>query len=550
MTGLLEGSAQQTLAQLLDRQANSRGSEPFLACGETQRTFSEARDAAAKLAGALRAAGVVAGDRVGSLAENRIEMIDLWLACTWLGAVFVPLNAASRGAQLQHVLTLSEPRLLVVEAALVGNLDAIDQPPPELERLWRLDGTGATFWRGLPFERFPIARPEPVELHLGEADEAAAILFTSGTTGPAKGVVCPHSQFFWWGVNTAAVLGIDEHDSLYTSLPLFHTNALNTVIQALVTGARVTVGPRFSASRFWQRLVDSEATVTYILGAMATIIASRDPSPLEREHTVRVALAPATPVAVAEIFRERFGIELVEGHGMTETNFTIGPLNGEQRPGTMGRVLHGFEAIVADGDEVALPDGAPGELLLRSRIAGAFSPGYWRMPEATAAANRGGWFHTGDRVVRDPDGYVRFLDRIKDVIRRRGENISAWEVEEALLSHPSVVAAAAVPVPSSLGEDEVMVFVVLRDDETPNPSALLDHCEGRLAYFAVPRYVEFVDSLPLTENGKVRRFALRERGLSETTWDREVAGYQVRRSAQPAKTSKEKQDSPESVRRG
>ena len=214
---------------------------------------------------------------------------------------------------------------------------------------------------------------------------------------------------------------------------------------------------------------------------------------------------------------------------MTETNATIGPRDGEQRPGWMGRTLAGFEARVVDADDEEVPTGVPGELVLRADHPFAFATGYWRMAEATVAAWRNLWFHSGDRVVRDEDGYFRFLDRIHDAIRRRGENVSAWEVEQALLAHPAVEAAAVIPVPSELGEDDVMACVVARDGVQLDPLELVRFCEPSLAYFAIPRYIDVLDELPLTENGKVRKFVLRERGVTPTTWDRERAGIRLRR---------------------
>jgi crotonobetaine/carnitine-CoA ligase len=195
----------------------------------------------------------------------------------------------------------------------------------------------------------------------------------------------------------------------------------------------------------------------------------------------------------------------------------------------MGRTLAGFEARVVDADDEEVPTGVPGELVLRADHPFAFATGYWRMAEATVAAWRNLWFHSGDRVVRDEDGYFRFLDRIHDAIRRRGENVSAWEVEQALLAHPAVEAAAVIPVPSELGEDDVMACVVARDGVQLDPLELVRFCEPSLAYFAIPRYIDVLDELPLTENGKVRKFVLRERGVTPTTWDRERAGIRLRR---------------------
>ena len=479
------------------------------------------RDTAAALAGAFAAAGIGRGDRVGIMAENRIEVLDAFLACAWIGAVLVPVNTALRGTQLAHVLHDAGVRALAIEGTLLEYLDAVEHPPAELEILWLLDGERQSAWRGVPTARFPEPgdRINPVESSPGET---LAILYTSGTTGPSKGVCCPNAQFYWWGLNTGAALDVTEKDVLNTCLPLFHTNALNAFVQALVSGACFTLGPRFSASRFWERVTEADATVTYLLGAMVTILMGRPPAPHDRSHRVRTALAPATPAELHENFTQRFGIRIVEAHGMTETNLAIGPRDGEQRPGSMGRVMHGFDARVVDEEDAEVPRGNPGELVMRADEPYAFATGYWGLPEQTVTAWRNLWFHSGDRVACDADGYFRFLDRTKDAIRRRGENISAWEVEQVLQSHPDIAAAAVIPVPSPLGEDDVMACIVPRVDARIEPSQLINYCAPRLAYFAIPRYVDILSELPLTENGKVRKFVLRERGVTASTWDRDA----------------------------
>jgi crotonobetaine/carnitine-CoA ligase len=520
--------AERTLPALLERQANALGDRPYLRVGDTARSYAEMRDAVARTAGSFAAAGVARGDRVAIMCENRCELVDAWFACAWLGASLVPLNTATRGPQLEHVLTNSGPRILAIEPGLFPNLDVVETLPLELERIWLLEGHGAE-WRGLRVEAFP-APGDPLPAERVAPDETVSILYTSGTTGPSKGVMCPQAQFYWWALSTTEMLGgLTPDDVLYTCLPLFHTNALNACIQALIHGGRIVVGPRFSASAFWSRLAEADATVTYLLGAMVSILAKRPPSTDDRAHRVRVALAPATQAELHDVFRERFGITIRDGFGMTETNAVIGARDGRQRPGTMGFVMPGYEAKIVDELDEEVPDGTPGELVLRADEPFAFATGYWRMPEKTVEAWRNLWFHTGDRVVRDPDGSFRFLDRMKDAIRRRGENISAWEVEQVLISHPDVAAAAVVPVASELGEDDVMAFVVPRDGASPDPEALMRHCEPRLAYFAVPRYLEFLDELPLTENGKVRKFVLRERGVTVAAWDRDAAGYVLHR---------------------
>jgi crotonobetaine/carnitine-CoA ligase len=519
-------ASERSMVQILQRQAARFGSRMLLRIGETRLSFAEAPELAAKAAGLLASAGIAAGDRVAVMCSNRQEFITLLLGCGWLGAVIVPINTASRGQQLRHVLANSGARLLAIQADFLPALDAIELPSLPLEQIWMI---------GEPSGPAPgMARPMP---RVGEATAPAAvrpgdtfaILYTSGTTGPAKGVCCPHAQFFWWGVNTGALLGVTEDDVLCTTLPLFHTNALNTLFQALLHGASVCYEPRFSASGFWSTLVERQATVTYLLGAMVPILLSRPASEAERRHKVRIALAPGVPAQVHDEFKARTGIGLLEGYGSTETNFVIGTAVDRQRPGCMGPVFPGFEAKIVDADDTELPDGEPGELVLRSDEPFAFATGYFGSPEKTVEAWRNLWFHTGDRVLREPDGMFRFVDRLKDAIRRRGENISSFEVEQVLLGHPEVATVAVFPVRSELGEDEVMAAIVRQPGSALNALDLTRYCEPRLAYFAVPRFIDFVEALPATENGKVQKFTLRERGVTVGTWDREAAGYVLKR---------------------
>ena len=492
---------------MLERAAAAYGDRPLLRFEDAVWSYTELRDDVAGLAGALAVDGIGAGDHVAVVSENRPEVLRLWLACGWLGAVLVPVNTALRGEGLRHALASAGARAVALESAVRERVAEAGT-----DATWVLDE------EGLPATTSPVA-PHPV----GPGD-TCAILYTSGTTGPSKGVLCPHAQWYWWGVKTGEVLAIGRDSTLYTNLPLFHTNALNAFCQALVAGATYVLGPRFSASAFWERLERSGATVTYLLGAMVSILLRTPPGEHDRTHRVEVALAPATPPELHEPFLERFGVRLVDGWGSTETNIVIANALDDLRPGTLGRVLDGFEARVADEHDAPLPDGAPGELLVRHREPFAFASGYDGLPGATAEAWRNLWFHTGDRVVREPDGIFRFVDRSKDVIRRRGENISSFEVEQALLAHGDVATTAVVPVPSELGEDEVLACVVPREGATLDPLELIRFCEPRLPHFAVPRYVDVLSELPLTANGKVEKHRLRERGVTPSTWDRERGG--------------------------
>jgi carnitine-CoA ligase len=521
--------AERTVPGALARGAERWGPKPMLRGAGVERSYAEMQDAVARAAGTLRAAGVGPGDRVVFVSGNRLELLDAFLACGWLGAVLVPINVASRGTQLRHVLGNADPLLLVAEPEQLESLRAVDPELQALERVWCLDdGAAGELW-GRAVEPAP-APGEAVEPHPVRPGDTLAILYTSGTTGPSKGVQCPHCQFYWWGVLTGRYLEITDEDTLYTVLPMFHTNSLNAYWQALLAGATYAFGRRFSASRFWQEVAEADATVTFLLGSMVHILLKGAPGPFDRAHRLRAALSPATSADALEAFSTRFEVRrLVDGYASTETNFMFSNYSGPYVPACMGRPVPEFECRVVDDDDEELPRGVPGELVIRPREPFSIATGYFRMADKTVEAWRNLWFHTGDRVVCDEDGVFRFFDRLKDSIRRRGENISSTEVEDVLQAHPQVAAAAVVPVPSELGDDEVMAFVLLRAGAEPDPVGLVRHCEGRLAYFAIPRFVEFVPELPLTESGKVRKVVLRERGVGPATWDREREGVELRR---------------------
>ncbi len=517
-----------TLPVMLKRQAERFAQKPLVSAGDRTLSFTEACGVAARFAAALRAAGIRPGDRVALISSNRIEFIEAFLGSAWLGAVCVPINTASRGAQLQHILSNCGARLLIIEPLYLPNLTHLDYSSLSLETVWLIDGAEQVNVGSL--RSSPMPRHEtPIEPTRSRPSDLVAILYTSGTTGPSKGVCCPHAQYFWWGINTSSLLQLRQDDVLCTTLPLFHTNALNTFYQALLTGASAVYEPRFSASAFFSTLAARKATVTYLLGAMVPILLSRATTTEESTHGVRIALAPGVPAQFHAQFTERTHIRLLDGWGSTETNFVLGTTADRQRPGLMGPVFDGFQARVVDDEDHDVSDGEPGELIVRAGAPFAFATGYFREPQRTVEAWRNLWFHTGDRVIREVDGYFRFVDRLKDAIRRRGENISSFEVEQVLLSHPAVANAAVFPVRSALAEDEVMAAIVLRPGIGPTELELIQFCEPRLPYFAVPRYLEFAEELPTTENGKVQKYKLRERGVTAATWDREAAGYQIKR---------------------
>ena len=523
--------AERTLPAMLARGASRHGDRPLLGFGTASWSHRDLPRLAAARATTLREAGVGHGDHVAVMLSNRIELIEVFVACGWIGAAAVPINTASMGPQIGYMLQDSDARLLVIEDGFVPRLDNADLGATSLDAIWVVgDAVGEATTTTIARAAFPslpgvVSPAESVAVDDAPTilpSDTLAILYTSGTTGPAKGVLCSHAQYHWWGVHSADILGVGAGDVLCTTLPLFHINALNTFAQASLAGAKVAFEPRFSASAFWPTMQQRGATVVYLLGAMVPILLAQPVSAAESAHRVRIGLGPGVPASAGAAFLERTGVPLLEGYGSTETNFVIASALGRSRPGCMGWLRPGFEAKVVDALDAELPPGEAGELLLRADEPFTFSSGYFGQPEATVAAWRNLWFHTGDRVVREADGAFRFIDRIKDAIRRRGENVSSYEVEQVLQSHPAVAAVAVYPVRSELAEDEVMAALVAREGETLLPMELASFCATRLPYFAIPRFIEIVAELPRTENGKVQKYKLRDRGVTQSAWDRQA----------------------------
>ena len=522
--------AERTVPEMLRRQAEKFGGKMLVGIGDFVLSFRDAPDVAARSAGLLAKAGVGPGDRVAVICSNRKELVELFLGCGWLGAVIVPINTASRGAQLRHVLENSGARLLAVQAEFLPALELVDLGSLPIDTIWVIGGGEGGAPQGLPriavpmptgASPFPPPRQDPatrwrssIRRERPVRRRAFAVRMRSSIGGASIRSPCSKSRR-----ETSSARRCRCFMSM-RSAPCCRR----------CSPARPSSTSRASPRPATGRCSSEHgATVGYLLGAMVPILLSRPPVPEERQHQVRIALAPGVPAQANTEFVKRTGIALLDGYGSTETNFVIGGSADRQTPGTMGPIFEGFEARVVDDDDNDVPDGEAGELVLRATAPFAFATGYFKMPEKTVEAWRNLWFHSGDRVVREADGTFRFVDRLKDAIRRRGENISSFEVEQVLLSHPDVATAAVFPVRSELGEDEVMATVVLRAGSKLGELDLVRHCEPRLAYFAVPRYIEFADELPVTENGKVQKFKLRERGVTPKTWDREASGYKLKR---------------------
>ena len=527
-------AARVNLWRFLDHHVERTPDKTLLHFHDERFTYADVRARAMRAACALHGLGVRASDNVCLMLGNRPDYLFIWFALARLGAIKVPLNVHLKGDGLAYVLAHSDASLLIVEAELAARVLPLRDRLPALKTIAVIGGEDTDSpddclrWSDLlagAGESCPDASPPP--------EAVAAILYTSGTTGPPKGAMLSHRAY----VHSARAfaeefVGATTEDVLYTCLPLFHINAqAHTALPAIDKNATMAIGERFSASGFWAEIRRHEATIFNSLAAMIPILCKQPPGPDDRAHHARLTACAATPKDVWRAFEERFGVRIVEGYGLTETaGFCVCNPRNATRLGSMGKPMSFVEARVADEADREAAAGHRGEILLRSRTPHAFMAGYFKMPAETASAMRGGWFHSGDLGVADADGYLRFVDRIKQSIRRRGENISSWEVEQVVNAHPQVLESAAVGVPAELGEEEVKVCVVPRPGQSIEPTDLIRWCEERMAYFMVPRYVEVRNELPKTATERVEKYKLKEEGIGGV-WDREAAGYRLRRDA-------------------
>ncbi len=515
------------LRYLLERHARERPASTFAVFADgTRWDYAELLRRVRATALGLQRLGVRQGEHVLCWLPNGPEAILTWFGINFLGAVYVPLNTGYRGNLLAHAVRLSDAKLMVVHAGLVDRLQGLDtgalqalaisgQPPANLALPFACTDAAALF--AAEGEPAPLERPiQPWDLQ--------GIIYTSGTTGPSKAALTSYVHLHEGG---AAFHFLTEHDRGLTSLPLFHQGGTGAIYRMLIRGASIAVVESFRTRQFWDDVRATGATYLTLLGAMTRFLLSEPPSPRDRDHTLRcAAMVPLTDDAGP--FSERFGVEIYTTFNMTEVSCPLFSQANPRKAGSCGRARPGIEARVVDDNDCEVPVGSTGELVLRSAMPWAFSHGYYRAPEATAAAWRNGWFHTGDAFYRDPDGDFFFVDRMKDAIRRRGENISSFEVEREILEFRSIREAAVVAVPSEHGEDEVMAVISPAPGHSVDPAELIAFLQPRMAHFMVPRFIRVLQELPKTPSQKVQKHVLRAEGAAGA-WDRTVHMGALRR---------------------
>lgn len=526
------------LRYALERHAAGRGADTYAVFEDgTRWSFADTLAHVRATAAGLQCLGVRQGDRVLIMLPNGAMGLRTMFAANYLGAIIVPINTAYRGALLEHVVAGSVAEVAVIDAALLSRVLEVDtarlrhivvagadNPPaapelpsgPELPTGVELLSQGVLTGSG--------REPRPPSRPIAPWD-TQSIIFTSGTTGRSKGVLSSYMHSYTaMNPDTWTCTRADDRHLLH--MPVFHIGGAFIASMALCVGASVAVVERFRTDDFWPVVRRLQVTSAFLLGAMATFLLKRQPTPDDRNHPLRhVMIVPLG--ASGPAFRERFGVDVYTLFNMTEISTPLMSGANPAKPGVCGRPRAGVDLRLVDANDLPVPDGTPGELVIRTDSPWTMTHGYDGRPEATAAAWRNGWFHTGDLFLRDADGDFHFVDRLKDAIRRRGENISSWEVEVEILSHPDVREAAVVAVPSVHTEDEVLAVLSPVEGRSIDPAAIAAHLEPRLAAFMIPRYFRVVDDLPKTPTAKVEKHILRTQGLTGPFWDRE-AGIQER----------------------
>lgn len=464
-------------------------------------TWAELADAVGRVQRELARCGVGAGDRVALLCDNSLDMVAVLLGIAGAGAVAVPVNTGLVGAGLAFVLGHCEPRLLVGDPAHLGRLrDAGAASVPAVP----------SDWYRQPAEVAPRSPATAAPAARGVSTDTAMILYTSGTTGDAKGVVLSHGCILTAARASAGVMfEAGPDDVIYTCLPLFHCAAQQLGLwTALVSGARLVLAPRFSAAAFWPQVHAHGVTAFHFIGPLLSILWKAPPSPADGVHPARLAVGGGPRIAWRP-FEDRFGVSCVECYGMTETfGGCVTHRPGQGRLGSAGKALDHIEVQVVDEGGEPLPAGATGEIRIRGHRPGVLFDGYFKRPDLTAAALEGGWYRTGDLGSLDRDGYLTYASRARDIIRCRGENVSAVEVETVCAACPGVAECGVVGVPSELGEDDILV-VVVPDQASFDLGDLFGFAAERLPAFAVPRFGQLASELPKTATGRIQRHLLR-----------------------------------------
>ncbi|NSW73399.1 AMP-binding protein [bacterium] len=524
------------LPKVLKKQSERNGTKDFLQFSyNNPLTYSEVNTLANQIANSLNKLGVKKGEKVSVYMPNSLELCLSWFGILKNGSIMVPINTAYVMDFLQYIIESSDSKILIIAEEYMDRLKNIDDRIPLIENVivWPREEKGSLNLMNYKGKAKIYSWKEFVES--GDKNEPnveithldhARLMYTSGTTGRSKGVVRPCAADYSSAMNYSLIMDITSDDIVFTCLPLFHSNAMVMgVYPAMIQGAKVVVEEKYSASNFWKWMKDFRITKFNLVGVMSYFMWNAPVVPEEKEHEVKLVLGSPAPHDIIEDFMERFDIKFMEGYGLTEVGQCTFMRPGEPfRIGSCGKESPGYEIKIVNPDtDEELPPDTPGELVLRPRIPNICLHYYHKMPEKTVSDFRNFWFHTGDLCRKDDDGYIFFMDRVKDYIRRRGENISSFEVENMVSSHPKINEAAAIAVKvdeeGRYSEDEVMIVVVKENDENLDPKEIIEFLKPIMPKFMIPRFIRFRDTLPKTPTNRVQKAKLREEGVTGDTWD-------------------------------
>jgi len=511
-----------TIPFFVRRLARETPQQPVLHVAGHAITCAQLDDATSQFANFMISLGLEPGEKAAIMMPNCAEFVVAWFGISKAGGVYVPINTEYRGAILQYQLLKADVACVVVDAEYLHCIEEVAAELPLLRQVIVHGPCGASV-AGLPARSFFEAKSFPVtdpRIALKHSDPHA-ISYTSGTTGPSKGVLASHSHVITFALDWIRCCEFTREDRLYTGMPLFHAlGAWLGVLTTVMAGAQMLLVPRFSASRYWDDVREFDATIGHGIFSVVPILLKQPERPDDRQHRMtRFYLGQEN-----RAFEERFGCRVIEPYGQTETGFlTYTPLQEQRRPGSCGRTnALNFEVKIVDGNDEDCAPGVVGEVVARPTHPYAMMSEYHNDKAATVEAFRNLWFHTGDFARRDEDGYFYYVDRKKDAIRRRGQNISSFELEYAMNQHPKVLESAALAVPSAMGEDEVMLVVVPRDGQSLDPQELWSYCDGRMPKFWCPRFLEIRAEMPKTPTQKIQKYLLRQDRADAVIHDREA----------------------------
>ena len=488
-------------------------------------TYEQIADRAGRFGSGLANLGVQPGDRVATMLESSIEYVTSWFGIMWAGAIDVPVNTDFKGEYLRHILAESGARAIIIDARWVERLQGIVLPDlVHVIVVGAADGDFRQFDQVIDSDyTSPVTRTE---------QDIAYVMYTSGTTGPSKGAILPHRTALWNAYAWIDILELTSQDVAYSMFPLFHVTARSAVITSTIwAGGSIALRSGFSLSGFWEDIRNSNSTFFAYMGSVVHLLHSEPERSDDIINNLRVAFGAAAPPSIIADFERRFGLELLEVYGSTELGPASAPSPGKVKRGTMGKICPHLEIQIQDPEtNRALQAGEAGEICARPAVPFGLFTGYWNRFDETVTAFQDLWFHTGDRGFLDDEGYLVFVDRLKDCIRRRGENISSFEVERAVNAHPGVRESAAYAVPSDIAEEEVMCALVLEPEFVLDPSELRSFCETTMPRFAVPAFIRVVEALPKTPSQRIQKFILRSEGITTDAVD-------LRRPRQPKERS-------------